>query len=259
MTLVSGSDNWIKKWGLGIFFSLFFLLAQGQECDTIDRVELMDGGVINGKILNITTDSVSVIPLSGETIWVFSKGEIKNYEIDYIKHDKPGAKNRLPFKKMGDNNTFADFGVSMLSGRNGENLYAFNLTIGYQFSRWVGLGIRTGRYRFPSYNSNNWYPISIDVRGFLLDRGLTAHYRVGLGYTFIPEKDQFIRESNGGYFFNPSIGLTWFLGNTAYISGDIGAIFSRAKFNSFGPWGSELEEIVRIRRWQGELKIGILF
>ena len=258
-------NNWIKKWGMGLMLSMFFLVAQGQERDTFDRVEFLDGGVIIGKIVSVTDDSISVRRLSVETTWSFSKDEVKNYEFNYNKRDKVRAKNRLPFKKMGDNNTYADFGVSMLS-RNGsryideDNIYAFDLTIGYQFSRWVGVGIRTGRYRFPSHNSNKWYPIAMDVRGFLLDRNFTAHYRVGLGLTFIPENDRSIRESNGGYFFNPTTGFTWFLGNTAYISGDIGAVFARAEFDRFATWPwTEPEQVVRISRWQGGLRIGLLF
>ncbi len=126
---------------------------------------------------------------------------------------------------------------------------------GYQFHRLFTVGLTTG---FDFYEIALVTPIGVGVRGTFLRAKLSPYYSLdgGYGATFLSGK-AFDRRPEGGWFFNPGLGLRVETGNqTAFLFG-IGFKRQTVKSEMASGWGVTTRQSITYNRMS--LRIGFMF
>jgi|GEM_PF-472253 len=226
-----------------------------------DVIYFKNGGMLHGKILNITDDAIEFRMVTEKVINIKMKivkkitqkfdetgtAVLKSYSI------KP-----YQFKEQGIYNLTT---INLPQGFNEWNEWDSGLGIhhvtGKQFNRWLGAGLGLGFDGYQLNNGRNVLSVYGDFRGYVNAKNFSPYYSVGLGYGFgIKNVDVGIIKAKGGVFFNPTIGYR-FGGNAgANLIMGLGYKLQVATFNWNG-WNSVNRQRYVFKRLN--LSIGVLF
>ncbi|MBL7784424.1 MAG: hypothetical protein JNM36_00775 [Chitinophagales bacterium] len=153
------------------------LLAQNQQEDV---VYLKNGGFVRGKIVENIPNQKVVIESSAKTVYTFNPSEIERITQETRPTNTQPVALNVPKKGFyhltqgglsfsGENNTVAQ--------KQNASLMTVN---GYKFFRFLGVGIAAGVEWYPQHRV---YPISLDVRGDILPKGIiTPYYFLQAGF-----------------------------------------------------------------------------
>lgn len=245
----------------------------------IDLVHLANGTILKGRILENRYDDYLIMEFdSGDRIRL-EANEIHDISREYVEEDESNtvAKDRsykqykeklkgkpktvakvYAFKERGP--YFSTF-MASISGRVDGDLkvgLGAHFTSGYQFNRWVGLGLGVGIDSYSTSVKRTVVPVFVEARGYFLKKYNSPYYSVNAGYGFaLTDEDLDINEANGGYMVHPAIGYRF--GATAKVNMlmDIGYKFQRAEFTrEFFNGDFEVQDI-RFQRFT--FRLGLIF
>ncbi len=229
----------------------------------VDVVWLKDGSKLSGTILKwelargmefkLITGAELLIPKE-EIAKVyqdlpFSSPYQENFP-HYPKGERPFA-----FREEGVYNTFSVF--LNFSENGGAGIH---YSIGYRFSRMLGVGIGTGIEAHDFFNTRSIVPLYAEARGFFLPEKISPYYALKIGYGFAL-KDELggTVEAKGGFHFSPELGVRFGGRSVNYYLGLEYKLQNASFTTNWSPWGGqgEFTDVVSYRRI--ELRTGLLF
>lgn len=176
-----------------VFFVPFFAQAQ-------DVIYTKTGSVFRGEIIKYEEEGrVELQIATGDTIKLARKRIRKIIQ--------KGAEKPLKYKGW-----FYHLQPGLNGGgRKNESLTLgvnFQNTIGYQYNRWIGLGLNVGVDKYFGGRDLTFIPIALNARGYFLNRSRTPYYSVDFGYGYaILGDEQIFNRARGGMMFHPAIGI----------------------------------------------------
>jgi hypothetical protein len=186
-----------------IFFFSFAIFAQGQSANEEDIIYLKNGGVTRGTIIEIIPDKTVKIQIAGGSVFVYNFTEIDKLVKRELKAQAPVPpiapktieKSKFKFKKQ-------QFCNMVRVGPIGFSSYGMNVIRGYQFNRYLflGLGVGLDAYRGiadsdnadlfstdqstgTAASANYFLPIFVDFRFYLRKSKTTFFIFVDAGYS----------------------------------------------------------------------------
>lgn len=241
------------------FFTFFLLLllpllAEAQRRNAQDVVYLLNGGIMRGRILEITDTNKVVLETEEKNVFVFERIEVQQI----AREPKPI---QVAFKENGFIN-YTEIGV--MSGRsspansampgfyhNSITLQTFN---GHQFSPAFQLGVTTG---IEWHASIALLPISLGVKGDLWRRKVSPYYSfdVGYGFNWLNENNTNQRV-NGGMMWHPGVGIKVLSSKgTAWV---ISLGYKSQRASTWVNWGwQRVEEQIHYKRLA--IRMGLSF
>lgn len=234
---------------LFVLFSLSALTAQEDKVRVLDLIEMNDGRVIQGKIIDETADELILI------------SEGIEYKIDVKKissRSKGLAVAQGKVKKIKkpysfDLNKFSlEFGIAGLSNTVDEDGTSSYLRGHYFLNERLGVGLGVSYDQYNGLFFEELVALTAEIMGFLNRKRFSPYYGLGLGYAFpvnIPEFSDVT--ADGGVSINPRLGLKWGIKNNQSLSFSVGMKFQDARYSGsdfFG--GGRLAEEVFFKRWQ---------
>jgi hypothetical protein len=247
--------TFIYKLLLLLITVLAVLPAIGQEDGFMTRVNLNDGSVIEGRLVEYVDGEYVRLNIGDNEI------TIKQSSIKNIKHFSRTNTKTYAFRETGMYN-HTSFGLlpGFISAGNPALGMAVDHSVGYMFNRTVGAGLNIGITNYSAPISKEvFYSVAGEFRGYLLGRYLSPYYRLGAGYGFTHAGETF-EEANGGFFLIPAIGFRLTGKKFANITTEIGLCFQDAYFKQQATnwWNRSLiEKDVRYQRFT--IKFGLLF
>lgn len=237
--------------------------------ETLDRVYLKNGSVFQGKLVDFEYGKALILELSnGERI------EFKDEEVEKVVMEVDTAKVAIPVeekkgkKKKSNVYAFRESGIynvtyfANLNGRDDDGLrvgFGAHHVLGYQFNRWIGLGIGLGVDTYSFGDGESLYPVFMEARGYLFKKRMSPYYSMGCGYGFaFANSDEDIDEAEGGLMLHPAIGYRLGASSGGNVVIDVGYKFQSATFTRINDFNDSRE--VREQYFKRlTLRIGLLF
>lgn len=154
------------------------LLAQTQQEDV---VYLKNGGFVRGKIVENIPNQKVVIESSAKTVYTFNASEIERIARETNSIGTTQNTNLKVPKRGFYHLTQAGLSFSGESNTSDEKQNASLMVVnGYKFFPFLGVGVAAGVEWYPQHRV---YPISLDVRGDILAKGvITPYYFLQAGF-----------------------------------------------------------------------------
>lgn len=255
-----------------ICFLLFSISLNGQQSDMqnttlqqiVDIVWLKDGSKLSGTILQwelargmefkLVTGAIIQIP-KDSIAKVYQdipfNSASPNDPMEYHRGPRPYA-----FKEEGMYHTISVFLDFSEFGGAGVHY-----SIGYKFSRMLGVGIGSGFESHDFFETRNIVPLYAEARGYFVPKKISPYYAVKIGYGFALENElNGTIDAKGGFYFCPELGVRFGGKNVNYYVG-LEYLLQNATFtNTFWDWDPQqgtYTDIVGYRRV--ELRTGLLF
>lgn len=208
--MTSRFSSLLHCWIMLLLGSSLALPLSAQVIRADDVVELKNGSVIKGRILDQEADQVR-IELLGGSVLVYSMEEVEEIRQEPSQFRKvklrlgQGYRNRQPtFREQGIYHVVSIDWCFNQNEWNGMRLDPhFHYAAGYHFNQYVNLGIGTGLDPYESGLIIPWY---IDFRGDLWQRKLTPTYYAQAGYGFSAIEGWQISEMRGGLMLSAGAG-----------------------------------------------------
>jgi len=130
-----------------------------------------------------------------------------------------------------------------------------NIT-GYQFSKYVGLGVGLGIITYEGYRNSRVIPFFTEFRGYLSDKKVAPYYNLAIGFNLAASKieNSIDEKRKGGAFFHPSIGYKFGSDESAFMI-DLGVQIANINYE----YNTETVLIKENRRYQRVvLRLGIM-
>ena len=253
---------------IGCLLAGYSLQAQDAQAVVFDLVQLKDGKTFRGEIVNLSeTGSVELKLTSGEIITISDKQIKKVYQASVqggkVEVLKPSV---YEFKEEG---LYGTLSGAFIFGNNGNRLnnrngYAFDVTGGHMFNRWVGIGLHTGYRNYASETDENFIPVGMEVIGYLTSTRVAPFYSIKSGYGIAIDPGGDENSAEGGFYVEPTIGIR--IGSSSGINAMVGFGYSYQKatydFPRIDPWiwggeGNMINQRVEYNRWT--LRVGMTF
>jgi len=254
---------------IGIILNPVFLLAQEPETPKLDTIYLKSGGMMVGKMLRYNQKRGVVLEKKYGTYTIIAADNIRSISLHSGSASEGKAKIKLPTEKpyhFRETGFYFTTMGSMLNGIDpaGETETGFGLeaTTGYMFHRLVGVGLGVGfdTYSIINNNAPAIFPVSVEVRGYLMERNWSPYYALRAGYGFAAkDEERNINEAEGGAMFHPAFGLRLGAREDVNFAMDVGYRFQRATVErDVSAWRREIQEQ---RIWYKRLTVrfGIIF
>ena len=250
------------------YLLILFLLGIASVVIGQEQVEYYDvvytngGNVFRGKIKEYQVDGFCKLILLSGTEINLNKSQIRKIVSEPIKYKKEkakGTRKNYEFKEKGFYN-FSSFNISMSNDafRNGLTYGAgIHHVSGYQFNRWIGLGLGIGMdYYYPG-SGETFTPIYAELRGYTAAKNFSPMYSIAAGYGFTTTNENAnIVETKGGYMLHPSFGFRMGGNPNANFTLDFGIKMQRGTFTY--DWGWEIRK-QRMLYKRFIIRTGILF
>lgn len=246
-------------------------MASPVEIETV--VELKNGGQVRGELVEWQ---------KGEQVIIrFRNGHqvtLPEAEIVRLKQFRYGDQPSLPDKKeynFRENAWFGSLSIGLYprnsdddfgdSHKIGIDKFTFSGTIGYQESRFGGIGLGLGIDKYGSSDNMTIVPLFLDFRSYFLRKPRTPYFNMMLGHGF-PAKVNFpegsgldISQKNGGLFISSAIGVRLGARPFGNMTVDFGWRYQKCGFTvaSAGPFGSSFSRDFNYKRFT--LRVGMVF
>lgn len=227
-----------------IFFFLFlipiFLFAQApittfQEVKYLDEVNMKNGSVYNGKIIEMG-ENVIVIDVLGGFRLHLNRDNIRNIRQKCLNcaNVKENTGFNYRFKEKG---IYHHISVGLVSATDDLGLNA-SYSIGKMQRRAFGFGGGLGISLYEdSYSSAkfNFIPIFAETRSYIFAKRNTPFVTAKAGYGFALKRtlngteNQVISKQSGGLFFNPSFGFRFGANEDINLTMDLGFLMQYSK------------------------------
>lgn len=208
------------------------LLAQGKKPV---KIYLNNGAKINGAIVDSFDENFINIRLETQTEPI----RLKYDHIKKIKFGSYGSANKALNEKIGYSQGlelkrfFHDVKLGGLFGDEYVNV-SFQTVNGYQFNKFLGVGLGAGVNNFEYYTT---VPVYASVKGFLMDKKISPFYFGDIGYGFAWDRDNnqdvmALENVHGGIYWQVGVGyqinfsssaMAFYLG---YLNQKVGADYA---------------------------------
>ncbi|MEM7103806.1 MAG: hypothetical protein AAF502_11780 [Bacteroidota bacterium] len=252
-----------------LLFALGTTQSFSQETDSemtddipfIDVVYLKDGSQFRGKIIEYDPAKGVEIQLYGGHKITFGKRVIKKIVQErtdcdqtkmpkFVKPYNFREKGIYNFTSTASYNTINDWGEVVVGA-------SINHVVGYQFNRYVGLGIGTGIENMDLGNPLNSVPLYLETRGYFLKANSTPYYSVNIGMAFpLTEEERDIVGGRTGVLFHPAIGYRVGAGQVNFVI-DAGYKIQRLTYEYSSRWEVSRFEKHTLKRLT--VRLGVLF
>lgn len=240
-----------------------------------DVVYLKDGSVLKGLIVNYEQGATLTFQLqNGEKII------IQDVEIARIVQDvrepkagsydelingttkvsaKPKAPQVYEFRERGFYNAMSLGSLNTRAASEFKMGVSFHNVSGFQFSRWLGIGLGVGIETYGTDDDEVIYPVFAEFRGYLNKKIKAPYYTLGAGYGFMATNErEFITEARGGWMLHPAIGMRFSAKKRTNLTADIGYKFQKAYFRRDFNFSGDIE-IRDILYQRLIIRVGLLF
>lgn len=227
--------------------------TQGELYYYQDHVKLRNGSLLIGKIIEDRPDESLIIRIrDGKEI------KVNYYDILRIKRKRrKDPKNYKPLK----NGYYSVLHGGFLSGRDIEGFVTASATIhtinGYRFHRLLSTGIGVGLDRYIA-DEINFYPVYLDLRGFMTKKRNSPYYVANVGYGIIQAQNPIDIEGQGGLFTHGAIGVRFASTKKAAFIMEFGWTRQKAELKR----NSEIEgfeDTLFINYSRFSMKFGVMF
>ena len=223
----------------------FQLEAQTEPVYT-DVVYLKNGSMFKARIIDYKQGDTITIEIAGGHILKFADSEIDKIQQLTPEMERPVVvrerRKAIPRDSYPVQGPYA-FGNSAFSGQtsgvNGATASIINFEAGggYQFNKWLGVGLGTGYNLYDVNRGESVIPLYAEYRMYPLKKNLGPYFHMITGYGFALKDESFgIQEAKGGYLFHPAIGWRVAAGKTFFFTFDIGTRFQKAEFTQDNLW-----------------------
>jgi len=237
------------------------LQADAQTSGRDYAVLLSDSSVIRGKLMQYKVgESVSVRLRSGR-ILSFAADQVMKvmpYREFWASVSAPAKERAYKFRESG---WFGDLSLATYHGGSIEDPDlggGLQGVFGLRINRWLETGMGLGYERYSVQEAYRVVPLFIQVRGYVLQKGISPFYQmsVGYGWSLKREIDGLI-EGGGGYLLHPSVGVRFGggAGLNAYL--DLGYRFQQADYTRQEPWDATTRLRYVFKRFT--FRLGIVF
>lgn len=246
--------------------------ASANKEELTDVVYLKDGSVLKGLIVNYEQGATLNFRLqNGEEIVIIDSEiarivqdvrEPKANSYDELINGKTKAKPKdqtYNFKERGFYNATMLGSLNTRSGNEFKMGLSFHNVSGFQFSRWLGIGLGVGIETYGTDDDEVIYPLFAEFRGYLNKKIKAPYYTLGAGYGFMAtNKKEFITEARGGWMLHPAIGLRFSGKKHSNLTADIGYKFQKAYFRRDFTFNGDIE-IRDVLYQRLIIRVGLLF
>jgi len=237
-----------------------------------DVVYLKDGSVLKGLIVNYEQGATLTFKLqNGEEIVIIDTEiarivqdvrEPKSTSYDELMNGKVKAKPKeqvYEFRERGFYNVMMLGSLNTRAGNEFKMGVSFHNVSGFQFSRWLGIGLGVGIETYGTDDAEVIYPVFAEFRGYLNKKIKAPYYTLGAGYGFMTTNEkEFITEARGGWMLHPAIGLRFNGKKHNNLTADIGYKFQRAYFRRDFTFNGDIE-IRDVLYQRLIIRVGLLF
>jgi len=208
--------------------------ANSEAISTQDVLYLKDGSVLRG--------SLAYYIQGREIVFILSTGDTLRYPERKIRRFVQGGAvlsgrpvkpaRRYEFREEGLYFTFGlGLGVGRTSGSDNTVAPQASASAGYQLNRWLGVGAGFGVDAYQPDRGEVIYPLFGEARGYLTDKRQAPYYALRLGYGLaFAEEENRILEAQGGWFFQPLLGIRWGASAGVNFLTSVGLQFQGAEF-----------------------------
>lgn len=227
-----------------IFLFLFPILLIAQESTVTSLVYLKDGGFLKGEILEKTGNQVKIKLWSG-TIVELSGDEVKR--IKTLKKQQtifPGG------QSASTNGFYFMVGTNILVAEQASEISTelrwgagLDYTAGYRINRFLGVGMGLGM----DFYARDFAPVYLHLKGELFNKIVSPTYTLNAGYSFPLSEwfdDEEFLDKNGGWMFNPSLGVRIATTGAANLQLDIGYKFQYYTEKADWGWASQNDKVL---------------
>ncbi|MFM9950208.1 MAG: hypothetical protein ACKV1O_19900 [Saprospiraceae bacterium] len=246
--------------------------ASEDKEELTDVVYLKDGSVLKGLIVNYEQGATLNFRLqNGEEIVIIDSEiarivqdvrEPKANSYDDLINGKVKAKPKeqvYNFKERGFYNATMLGSLNTRAGNEFKMGLSFHNVSGFQFSRWLGIGLGVGIETYGTDDDEVIYPIFAEFRGYLNKKIKAPYYSLGAGYGFMATNEkEFITEARGGWMLHPAIGLRFSGKKHSNLTADIGYKFQKAYFRRDFTFNGDIE-IRDVLYQRLIIRVGLLF
>ncbi len=246
--------------------------ASSDKEELTDVVYLKDGSVLKGLIVNYEQGATLKFRLqNGEEIVIIDSEiarivqdvrEPKANSYDELINGQAKAKPKeqvYNFKERGFYNATMLGSLNTRSGNEYKMGLSFHNVSGFQFSRWLGIGLGVGIETYGTDDDEVIYPVFAEFRGYFNKKIKAPYYTLSAGYGFMTtNKKEFITEARGGWMLHPAIGLRFNAKKRSNLTADIGYKFQKAYFRRDFTFNGDIE-IRDVLYQRLIIRVGLLF
>jgi len=225
-----------------------------QEQETKYVFYLKDGTIIKGDLLEWQPEVIIKLKMTTGQVVTLDADKVKKFvEFSAVNHKSKAPYN---FKEKG----FYGLVKANIIGGNGGNRANGSLgagasvVYGYQYNRWLGVGLGVGYDKYILDTGEDLIPVFIDLIGYTSAKNFSPFYHLALGYSFSQDDPDFgIVDAKGGLLIHPSIGLRVGSKSIKWLF-DIGYRFQFAEFtygNQFDPINRRFQDLTYKRLHAG--------
>jgi len=171
-----------------------------------DNIYLNNGDVLNGSIVQYSLTDDVVIELKNGTEVSISRADIDRVEMSTGKSSS--------YKKHKEKQWYNQTSVRTLSGQdaiwgNTINGASIQNVSGYQYNKWLGLGLGIGYDMYDIDTRQAIIPVFTELRGRFLGKKVSPIYSIAGGIGFgVNNEDNGITKIKPGFMWNPALGFT---------------------------------------------------
>ena len=253
-----------------VFAALSAGQVLGQATDTtkttdkiVDVVWLKDGSKLSGYIMKWELARGMEFKLITGAEVILPKAEITRVYQDIpfatqVQSDPTRymhADHSYRFREEGIYNTFSCF--LNFSDFGGAGVH---YSIGYRFSRILGVGIGTGIETNDFNQSRGVIPLYAEARGFFLPKKISPYYALKVGYGFAQRNElNGVTEAKGGLYFSPEFGVRFGGKAVNYYMGLEYKILNATFTNTGWSWDGQGTFTDKVSYRRVEFRTGLLF
>ncbi len=232
--------NYLKYIGLLLFIFLCGTM-QAQDTNTIDMVYLKDGSIFRGTIVEYEPGGILRLRINRTSTITLQDARIKKIVQKGTASGKGGRK-EYAFKERGFYNaTYGNLSISTEFRGNDPvvDVGIHNIT-GYQFNRFLGVGLGVGMDYYYIGSGENIMPVYVEGRGYLKAKNVSPMYSLAAGYGFAFTNDERNLEiAKGGMMIYPAFGFRLGGSDNANFLLDFGVKIQKAEFTFDRGWEIE--------------------
>lgn len=240
------------------FLLLYAAQIKAQQNDYADKVYLINGSIIKGKIIYYQPNDTLQMQMSSGLIGRFFPNQIRKV----VMHDIAEAKTARVEKPYNfrERGLYDALSFSINLGRSSQTHQGigFQNVVGYQFNQFVGSGIGVGYDSYyVSNGESNVLSVFGEYRGYLSKRNTSEYWTFAAGYGQPSHiKNDYLTNLKGSFMVQPTIGFRFGASNRYNFFADLGFRLQQIRFENNNEW-SQNHYTVTYRRWI--LRGGILF
>ncbi len=238
---------------------LSFLQMMAQEgTSASDAVYMKNGSVFRGTIMDYIPGEQVQLQMTNGNMLLLDDKNVRKIIQGGADNKKNKVRKPYQFREKGVYHfTSGHINTGRSAYRNyNETGLGFTHTSGYQFNRWLGVGIGMGMDYYYMDSGQRFLQTFAEARGYLMQKRMSPYYALSVGYgSAFQDEDRNIIEAKGGALIYPAMGFRFGGSNGANFTLDFGVKFQSGTF-VYRSWDVQTHEMNYNR---AVIRIGLLY